>query len=127
MNDPYYINTDLEIDSREDLSILSKEFGEDVVEMYVGKWGSNQRAAFEVAGIFSEVNGAVELFCTLVEALSPEARVVWDSSLSKTFAIGLQSGDSKASLETVIRPDVVKRVAEVGASISLVLYPLEKQ
>jgi len=126
MNDPYYINTDLEIDSREDLTIIGQEFGEGATEMYNGDWGKNKRAAFEIAGGFADVNGAIRMFCTLVETLSPEARSVWDRSLSKTFSVGLQSGNSDARLETAIEPRIVERVAQIGASISFVVYPIDK-
>ncbi|MCU7959452.1 MAG: hypothetical protein KZQ58_05515 [gamma proteobacterium symbiont of Bathyaustriella thionipta] len=123
MNDPRYINTDLEIDSKNDLTPVVKAFREDVFLMYNGEWGKYFRASFEVNESLADINGAPGMFCMLVEALPPEARKLWDSSFSKTFSLGFESGNSEAKLELKIEPALVQRVGALGGSISIVIYP----
>ena len=127
MKDPRYLNTDLELDSKEDLTAIAESFGEDVVVMYCGEWGKNNRAAFEVSGSsIADVNGAIGLFCALIEGLPYDLRGLWDRSFSKTFSVGFESGDSNSSLEVRLEPYIVERVAVIGASLTVTLYPVDK-
>jgi hypothetical protein len=48
-----YLNTDLEIESKSDLSKIVEEFGEDVIVLYHGEIRGYQHASFEIAGSFA--------------------------------------------------------------------------
>ena len=118
-----YLNTDLIIESSEDLTPIADDFGGDVVVMYNGKWGKVNRAAFEIAGIHHDADGTIQYFCSLIEGLDEKKRAIWDGCFSKVFDIGYESGSSAQTYSSVIKPETVKRVAVVGAAIEITIYP----
>lgn len=120
-----YLNTDLEIESSADLAIIVKEFGEDVQVLFEGKAQQYNMATFEADYHFLGADEAVSHFCLLVENLSPEARKIWDNCVSRVFDVGYRSGDSANCFRTEIRTATVKRVAAIGASIFITIYPSE--
>ena len=119
---PKYLNTDLEIDSLEDMSLLVDEFGEDVFVIYNGEWGKNYRCAFEVNESLAHANEAISFLCMLVEALPEDIRKIWDNALKKVLSIGFESGSSE-KLEVEIEPYVLERAAQIGAKLNIVIYP----
>lgn len=118
-----YLNTDLIIESSDDLTPIADDFRDDVIVMYNGKWGKVNRAAFEIAGIHSDANETIQYFCMLVEGLDKKLRSIWDSCFSKVFDIGYESGTSPQNYSSVIRPETLKRVAGIGAAIEITIYP----
>ena len=124
MGDVHYLNVDLEIDSRVDLTPIVEAFGDDAFVMYNGEWGKFFRASFEV------VNGAganedIGYFCTLIEALDGEAKELWDNSFSKVFDLGFESGDTTQNCRTVLDPSVVARLGAIGATLAVTIYPVD--
>jgi len=122
MSIPKYLNTDLEVDSRRELTPLVEEFGDAVFLMYNGEWGKNYRCSFEVNEHLAHANEAIAFFCMLVETLPKNVRKIWDESLKKAFSIGFESGEVE-KIEVEIEPPVLERVAKIGAKINIVIYP----
>ncbi len=124
MSNIRYLNVDLLINSKEDLTPIVDSFGEDVIALYNGEWGAHYRANFEIAGSHAASNEDISYFCSLVDGLEGEAKKLWDNALSKEFDIGFEPGSGPESYNTEIKPSIVKRVADIGASISLTIYPV---
>lgn len=124
-----YLNTDLEIESGDDLSKIVDEFGDDVLVLHHGEIRGYQHAAFEIAGSTNSTcaDDIIDSFCALVEALSDEARATWDGCCSKAFDIGYESGTSAPNFHTEIRAGTVERVAKIGASIVITIYPVRSK
>jgi hypothetical protein len=120
-----FLNVDLEIESSEDLQPIIDDFGESVSVLYHGENGSGfNLASFEVYPSGArDIDGIIAEFCLYIENLSPEAKEIWDKCFSKRFDAGFQSGDFPRSYKTEIRADIVERVAKVGASIVVTIYP----
>jgi hypothetical protein len=119
-----YLNTDLDIESKQDLSGIIEEFGADVFVLHHGEIRGYQHAAFEVAGTRDGADGTINFFCMLVEALPKEAREIWDGCCSRVLDIGYESGTSPRNFRSEIRPSTIQRVAAIGASIVITIYPL---
>lgn len=117
-----YLNTDLIIESSDDLTSIADDFGEDVIVLYKGKWGKLNRAAFEIAGIHSDANETISYFCSLVKGFNNKERAIWDSCFSKVFDIGYESGTSPHNYSSLRRADTLKRVADIGAAIEITIY-----
>jgi hypothetical protein len=120
-----YLNTDLEIESKSDLSRIVKEFGEDVFVLHHGEMRGYQHASFEIPGS-SAGAGADEIinsFCTLVEELPKEVRKIWDGCCSRVFDVGYESGTSPQNFRSEIRASTIQRVVEIGAGIVITIYP----
>ena len=121
-----YLNTDLEIESKNDLSTIVQEFGEDVSVLYCGEVRGYQHASFEVSGNSASADETINCFCSLVEALPKEAREIWDGCCSRVLDVGYQSGTSPQNFRSEIRASTIQRVAAIGASIVITIYPLSK-
>jgi hypothetical protein len=118
-----YLNTDLEIESKDDLSKIVEEFGEDVSVLYHGEIRGYQHATFEIAGSTSGADEVINYFCDLVEGLPTEARDVWDGCCSRVLDIGYESGASQRNFRSEIRASTIQRVAKIGASMVVTIYP----
>ena len=78
-----YLNTDLEIESKGDLSKIVEEFGEDVLVHHHGEISGYQHASFSIAGGSTDANATINSFCDLIESLPNEAREIWDQCCSR--------------------------------------------
>lgn len=124
-----YLNTDLEIESEGDLSQIVDEFGKDVLVLHHGEIRGYQHAYFEIAGSSGSTNAddIINSFCALVDALSKEAREVWNKCCSKVVDIGYESGTSTPNFQSQIRAATIERVAKIGAAIVITIYPSRSQ
>ncbi len=126
MDDVHYINVDLEIKSRTDLSPIVDSFSNDVIVMYNGEWGKFFLAAFEGKNS-AGVNEDIKFFCRLVECLNEKERKIWDESFSRIFDIGFQSGITPPSYGMSLESSVLNAVVNIGASIAITIYPMENR
>ena len=118
-----YLNVDMLLRSRDDLTPIVNEFGEDVIVLTNDKHGEFHYAYFEIAGSHAGPNEDIEFFCSLIESLEEEAQRLWENSFYRIFDIGYESGTSNNSYSSDLRESVVKRVAAVNASIRVTIYP----
>jgi hypothetical protein len=123
----HYLNTDLEIESKDDLSGIVEEFGEDVVVLHHGEIRGYQHACFEIVGGRDGADEAINYFCLLVENLSKEVREIWDGCCSRILDIGYESGTASPNYRSEIRASTIRRVGEIGASIVITIYPLREE
>ena len=124
-----FLNVDLEIEKAESLQSLIDYLGEDVRVYHHGENGSGYDTAYlSVTSPVSEkdADGVIASFCYLIENLSPEVRRVWDGCCKRIFDAGFSSGVLPRSYRTEIRADTIKRVADLGASIVITIYPHDK-
>jgi hypothetical protein len=126
--DIQYLNTDLVIESKTDLSRIVEEFGEDVVLLHHGEMRGYQHASFEIdsGGTSAGADEIINSFCLLVENLPQEVREIWDACCSRVLDVGYESGTSPQNFRSEIRAFTIQRVAAIGASIVITIYPLSK-
>jgi len=122
-----YLNTDLEIETKSDLSKIVDEFGDDVSVLYHGEVRGYQHASFEIPGNTAGADETINSFCSLIENLPEEVREIWDGCCSRIIDVGYESGTSPQNFRSEIRAHTIQRVAAVGASIVITIYPLSDQ
>ena len=122
MADIAFLNVDLDVESDHPLDALVADLGEDVVVLHHGRARGLHVASFETADDAKSAEATILKFCRLLENLSDEARGVWEGCCTRTLDIGFDSGDSPSSLRSVLHPGTVKRVAELGAAITVTIY-----
>jgi hypothetical protein len=122
-----YLNTDLEIESKSDLSKLVEEFGEDVLVLHHGEMRGYQRASFEIAGPVADADAIISSFCTLVEGLPEQVREIWNGCCSRVFDVGYESGTSPQNFQSEIRASTIQRVANIGAGVAVTIYPQSQE
>ncbi len=123
MEDTRYLTVDLLIKSREDLTPIVTDFGEDVIVLTNDKVGDFYFAYFEIAGSHAGPNEDIDFFCTLIEGLSEENRKIWENSFFRIFDMGYEAGTSNNSYSSDLRESVLKRIAEAKASVRITIYP----
>jgi len=122
-----YLNTDLEIESKDDLSKIVEEFGADVFVLHQGGIRGYQHVSFEIAGSTNGADEIINYFCSLVEGLPRDVREIWDGCCSRVFDIGYESGTYPRSFRSEIRASTIQRLSEIGASIVITIYPLSDE
>ena len=121
-----YLNTDLEIESKSDLSKIVEHFGEDVLVHHHGEITGYQHASFSIAGGSTDTNGTINYLCDLIESLPPDVREIWNGCVSRVFDVGYECGASPQNFRSEIRASTIARVGSVGASIAITIYPENK-
>ena len=127
MSKCHHINTDLELESLEDLAPIVESFGSDVAVLFHGEAMGHHRASFEVAGLAADPEALLNHFCMFAEALPEPARAIWDRCSKKVFDIGYESGTDAPAFRSELRAQTVNRVAALGASIVVTIYPPSSQ
>jgi hypothetical protein len=123
-----FLNVDLEIESTENLQPIIDDFGDNVSVLYHGENAKGFNFAnFEISLGDRDADGIISNFCLLIENLSLETKTIWEKCCSKKFDIGFESGDFPRSYQTEIRADTIERVAKIGASIGVTIYPKVSQ
>jgi hypothetical protein len=142
--DFHFINVDLELASSEDLTPLITELqandrmwagnlhlfeeGEPktAVTLVIG-WYHKEEDIFQSYNDKDDLVGGVNVllsaFCTLLEEASPETRRIWNDCHKKDFDIGFQGGNTVKSFHTQIEAETIQRCAELGATITITVYP----
>ena len=118
-----YLNTDLEIESKSAVYKIVEHFGEDVLVHHHGEISGYQHASFSIRGGSTDANGTINFFCDLIESLPNEVREIWDECCSRVFDVGYESGAAPQNFRSEIRASTIARVANLGASIAITIYP----
>lgn len=120
-----FLNVDLEFEGREPLDPVLDDLGEDVVVMYRAESRGMFQASIEIAGGMStDADSVINRLCDLVERMEPGARAVWDRCVSRMFDVGYDSGDTPRNFRSILQPATIARVASLGGSVAVTIYPL---
>lgn len=121
-----FLNVDLEIESSESLKPIIDSFGEEVSVLFDGETSCGfTLASFEIRGLTfnRDADEIISNFCNLIENFSSNVKSIWDKCHSKKFDIGFESGNFPRSYKMEIRADTIERVAKLGVSIIVTIYP----
>lgn len=121
---PVYLNTDLELEWCGDFKPLVNALAGQTYVLYNGPAGERNRLTLELEETPAEASEAISVFCGLIENLPPEAKAVWNAADSRVFDIGYESGIGEQLAKMVIEPDVLNRVAQLGVSVVVTIYPI---
>ncbi len=119
-----YLNTDLELESTQDLTPIVDCFGDKLINLYNGKRLEHYLATFEVADITENPDLTINSLCTLIEELEPSTRKLWDQCFLKVFDIGYEGGTNHKSYTSEIKNETLKRISELGANMRITVYPM---
>ena len=119
-----YLGAELDVESKNDLTPLLDDLGQDVIVLHHGPINEINHASFQLAQAFyAGPDETIEGYCCLIENLSPETKAIWDSCFARVFDIGFECGSSPHRYRFELRPLTLNRVAAIGASIAFSLYP----
>ena len=120
-----YLNTDLDLTSVEDLSLLAEAFrARGVSPLHVthredGLW----YATFEVDDQHGEPEPTISAMLAVVESLGESQRAVWSGCTRREFNIGYDFGSKPWAFNQGLSSQLLGRIAAVGAGVRITLYP----
>lgn len=120
-----YLNTDLDLVCSEDLTDIANAF--DVAGAYPlhvtkgddGTWS----ATFETHEHHDEPDPTIAQMLAIVESLVEPLRSVWWRCTVREFNVGYDCGAEPWAFNQALSPDVLGRMAAVGTSLRITLYP----
>lgn len=121
-----YLNTDLELESPDELSGLAAVlqsrglFALHVERAEDGLW----RAAFETAQQHTAAQPNIEALLTVIESLDGAERSVWTACTARDLDIGYDcAAEPWGAFQDAIASELLARIARVGASLRITIYP----
>lgn len=118
-----YINTDLLLQSENDLSDLVSYFnGADCFDLYVSE--DRKSAGFE-SNLTAENPAPAQTIAALLDAvdrLDGALLAAWRACEVREFDIGFNCGQDPYSTHDRLPPDLLKRVADAGITLVITLY-----
>ena len=123
-----YLNTDLDIESQEDLTTLIEAFGDEVFVLHHGLIKGMHHASFEFSHDHSSVpDEVIRRYCDLIEALPPTAKMIWNQCSTRLIDIGVESGSSPNCYRFEVHPSTLDRVSAIGASLAGSIYAMQTE
>ena len=123
-----FIGVQLEIESPRPLGHLFDSFsGAGVVSVDYRESTRGFAVAFEHArsGMSTDPDVQISDFCDTILGFKEHALVVWNGAYRKTFNIGYEIDDSSEFFRSELAPETMERIARVGASVIVAIYPRE--
>ena len=123
-----YLNTDLEIESKKELTTLIEAFGKEVFILHHGLIKGMHHASFEFSHDHSSVpDEVIRRYCDLIEALTPTAKMIWNQCSTRLIDIGVESGSSPNCYRFEVQQSTLDRVATIGASLAVSIYSMQTE
>jgi len=117
-----YITTDLEFESKEDLDIIVKEFGDEVCPHLNERIGDIYHVALGGAFSYNYPEQAIGKFCELIDGLSDQSKGLWKRCNRRVFDIAFESGTEPKSISYQLPVELVNRLSKLGIGIAVTIY-----
>jgi len=120
-----YLNTDLDLRSRDDLSSLTSALESRGVSALHSAMGDDGlwHGTFETDESFDEPDANIAAMLDAIESLASELRATWFRCELREFNIGYDCGDQPWAFNQGLRSEILGRMAAAGASLRFTLYP----
>lgn len=120
-----YLNTDLDLNSEEDLTALAEAFqAAEVFALHVTRLDNGHwYATFETDQQHNEPETNIAAILSVVESFPPPLRAAWDRCTRREFNVGYDCGVNPWAFNQALSTSVLKRLAVAGGSLRITLYP----
>lgn len=122
MSEITFLTVDLDIESTVDIEPLVREWGDRISVHRLEKVNGLYYGSFETS--YSGENEIISEYVDLVFRLSPAAKAVWDNAEGRVFDFGYESGHSPNNFHSYISADSINKLASIGGSIVITIYPV---
>jgi hypothetical protein len=124
-----YLNTDLDLTSPSDLTALAAAFEARGLRSLHVACGEDAQwyATFENAGRQTDPEQDIAAMVAVVESLGEPHRSAWRGCTRREFNIGYDCGDEPWAFNQGLSCALLGRMADVGASLRITLYPYREQ
>ena len=121
MSEITFLNIDLEIESKENIAPLVKEFEKHWIVFHFSENEGFYSASFETAEM-STIK-IINEYYRVISSLKGNLLDLWSNCLNKRFDIGFDSGESPSSFSYQLDKEVLKKITSVGGTINITIYP----
>ena len=125
-----FLNVDLDIESKYDISPIVRDFGDRVFIL------NNEPYSQESYNLSVELNdswcqqdpeGLILSYIELIKNFSDDAKDAWNKAHKKAFDLGYECGFQPYSINNELSTNTISAVASVGASVIFTLYSVQKE
>ena len=124
MSEIQFLNVDLELESKHDISVLVSDLKKHAMVLHYDKDDYRQLARIEANGEVLNPDQVINHLCELIESCSKAALKQWLSCSRRTFDIGFNSGKTPKCYSQALHADTLLRISAIGAGIEITLYPI---
>jgi hypothetical protein len=117
-----FLNVDLDISSRQDLSSLAEALHPRLITLHVGRIRRKHWARFELRRQPNNPDVAIRRLVTTIEQLSGRHLACWKRATTRDFNIGIQAANQPAHREFPLNPATVVMAGRIGARIVITVY-----
>ena len=117
-----FLNVDLDISSREDLTPLAAALERRLLVLHVGREGSRYHARFELRTEPSSPDLALRRLAQAIQSLPVRQQARWRRATTREFNIGIQAGREPHCSEFSVAAPTVAMVAKVGGRVVVTVY-----
>ena len=123
-----YVNTDLDLTSAADLTAIVAAFESGgVFALHVTRGGDGAwLATLETEEQYDEPEPNIAAMVAVAEAFTGGIRVAWDVCVRRELNIGYDCGTHPWAFNQALSPELLARIAALGISLRITLYPEEK-
>lgn len=125
MADIQFLNVDLELESKQDISLLVNDLREKAIILHYDQDSYRHLARIEADIEQTSPDATINHLCELIESCSKGALKQWLTCSKRTFDIGFTSGNAPKCFNQALCADTLLRISAIGAGIELTIYPLE--
>jgi hypothetical protein len=125
MGETQYLNTDLDLESGDDLSPLTDE-------LHLQKWAvlhsSRHDDGVYRAGLehmWNSEGGPERVIRAMLEQISKlpsPLQALWASATQRDFNIGIEAGSTPHATQWTLGPELIELIASAGASVTVTVY-----
>lgn len=125
MADIQFLNVDLELESKHDISALVGDLEKRALVLHYDQDETRHLARIEAKEDNATPDQAINALCELIESCSKAALKQWLSCSRRTFDLGFNSGHTPKCFNEALHADTLLRISAIGAGIEFTLYGLE--
>ncbi|WP_042150313.1 MULTISPECIES: hypothetical protein [unclassified Pseudoalteromonas] len=125
MSEIQFLNVDLELESKNDISVLVGELAKKAIVLNYDKDDYRQSARIEADTDIKTPDQAINHLCEQLESCSRNALKQWLTCSKRTFDIGFNSGTKPKCFNQAIKSDTLLRISAIDAGLEITIYPVE--
>jgi len=124
---PRFLTLDVNLASKEDLAPLAIYFEEPAFVLGLSKVEGSYYLGLEPCYFSEEENtpeNCAKFFIEMVSSFPEELAGLWSRADSRIFDFGFDSGEMMPYYRSEISPEVLGKIASIGASIAMSIYQI---
>ncbi len=119
-----YITTDLDFESRNDLSSIIQELGEQALPNHNDWVGKKYFVSLASPSDYNEPEDSISEFCDLIEGLSDNSKKLWQGCTKRVVDVAFESGKIPNNLTCHLSEKLINRLSSLKLSVAITIYPV---